>query len=70
MTNPIRKLGIKCPKCKSKNIIEISYGYPTKEGMVLEEQGKIKLGGCCVSSKNPTHYCEDCKKEFLKRSVA
>lgn len=35
-----------CPKCKSKNIISIVYGYPSSELFELSEQGKVKLGGC------------------------
>ena len=35
-----------CPKCKSKNIIPIVYGYPSSELFELSEQGKVKLGGC------------------------
>lgn len=58
-----------CPRCKSKNIIDIVYGYPTAKAMKEAEKGKIHLGGCCVSPDNPIHYCKDCGKEFLKRSV-
>lgn len=28
------------------------------------EQGKIILGGCCIDSESPTHYCDVCKKQF------
>ena len=35
-----------CPKCKSKNIISIVYGYPSSELFELSEQVKVKFGGC------------------------
>jgi hypothetical protein len=70
MTKQIGKPGIKCPKYGPKNIIEISYGYPTKERMTLAKQGKIKLGGCEVSPENSNWHCKNCDKDFGKRSVA
>lgn len=69
MTNPIEKLGIKCPKCGSQNIVKIIYGYPTAKTMKKAEKGKIKLGGCCISENDPTRHCKDCGKNFLKRSA-
>lgn len=59
-----------CPRCKSKNIIDIVYGYPNRELMAKAERGEVKLGGCEVDENNPTHFCRDCLKEFGKRSVA
>jgi len=56
-----------CPRCKSKNIIPIVYGYPNQRGMQEAEKGKIHLGGCEVDENNPTHFCRDCLKEFGKR---
>lgn len=52
------------PKCRSKDIIEIIYGYPTFEAHQLEEKGKLKLGGCCIDFDNPHWYCKACENEF------
>jgi hypothetical protein len=71
---------IKCPKCKSENVVKIVYGYPMPSVMrrvygypmpsVMRraEKGLVELGGCVVGKNDPTHHCKDCKKNF--RSVA
>ena len=53
-----------CPECGSKNIIPIVYGFPGSELMEEEYEGKIKLGGCCISPGIPKYYCKDCQHEF------
>jgi len=62
MTKPIH-----CPKCKSEKVVEILYGYPTSKAVKAEQRGDIFLGGCEVSSKNPTHFCRVCNKKFKIR---
>jgi len=57
---------VKCPKCGSNNIIKIIYGMVGPEMGEAENSGEIRLGGCCITDDNPTHYCKDCKTEFLK----
>lgn len=59
---------VKCPKCGSANVISIIYGLPTAEAGRLADKGKIKLGGCCVTDNDPTHYCKDCKIEFKSKN--
>lgn len=51
-----------CPKCKSKNIIPIVYGYPSSELFELSGQGKVKLGGCerVFGYMQSNRYCKDC----------
>ena len=51
-----------CPKCKSKNIASILWGeiLLTAEGKNNRENGKIVLGGCCVSENDPDKECNDC----------
>ena len=50
-----------CPKCKSKNIIPIVYGYPSSELFELSEQGKVKLGGCeqVFEYMQSNRFCKD-----------
>lgn len=54
-----------CPKCKSKNVRKIMYGYPSYEAFEKAEAGKIVLGGCCISPDNPDYGCLDCKHQWL-----
>ena len=54
----------KCPKCGSSKAIEIIYGMPPSDLAEQEEQGKIKLGGCCIDEKNPNWHCKDCEHEW------
>ncbi len=53
-----------CPKCKSKNVVSIVYGYPAKELFKEAEKGKVHLGGCCISNNDPQWYCKHCEKEW------
>ncbi len=53
-----------CPKCHSKDIVEIIYGYPSSEAWELEAEGKLALGGCIVDPENPSWYCNDCENKF------
>lgn len=50
-----------CPKCKSKNIIPIVYGYPSSELFELSAQGKVKLGGCerVFGYMQSNRFCKD-----------
>lgn len=51
-----------CPKCNSKNIAEIAYGYVIFDEKDRKdfEQEKIVLGGCCVTENDPKLVCNDC----------
>lgn len=55
---------ILCPNCQSEKIIPIHYGLPNLKGLEQAGKGEIKLGGCCVSPKNPNWHCKNCGKEF------
>lgn len=57
----------KCIDCGSRNVRKIVYGYPSREMMVEESLGKIKLGGCClVIGVSPEYYCNDCNREWSR----
>lgn len=58
-----------CPKCGSKNIIPILYGYPSYEAMKLEKEGKIKLGGCIVDFFLNDKYCSNCGYEWSRLNM-
>lgn len=55
-----------CPKCKSKNIIPIVYGYSSSELFELSEQGKAKLGGCeqVFGYMQSNRFCTDCHYDW------
>jgi len=37
---------------------------PTHEAFQMAEEGKIKLGGCCITDSDPEYYCKDCENEW------
>ncbi len=51
-----------CPKCKSGNTCEISYGYPgdEEEYLKLVAEKKIYPGGCIIEDDSPSYYCNNC----------
>jgi len=53
-----------CPKCGSKKVVRIIYGLPSRETFEEAKEGKIILGGCCVSYNSPNFHCKDCKYEW------
>ena len=57
---------IKCPKCGSTNIARYLWGMPSFTPDLQEEikQGKIILGGCCITEQDPQYHCNNCKKDF------
>lgn len=59
-----------CPRCKSENIVEIIYGYPTKKIMERAKKGEIELGGCEITEADPNRHCKDCLNVFFERSKA
>jgi ribosomal protein S27E len=60
------KKAMQCPNCGSTEIVPIVYGYPTKKTWQDQSEGKVVLGGCCVSSANPDVHCKACGHEWKK----
>jgi hypothetical protein len=54
------------PKCSSKNAMPIVYGFPAPGLFEKAEEGKVRLGGCCVGENDPEFYCKDCEYEWNK----
>lgn len=54
--------GVKCPKCSQEDIIPISYGKPGPQLLKAAQEGKTKLGGCCVQSHR--FHCKHCRHDF------
>ena len=59
---------VSCPKCKSANTCEISYGYPgdEEEYLKLVAEKKIYPGGCCIEDDSPAWYCHNCENKWGK----
>ena len=57
-----------CPKCKSSDITETIYGLICESGMkALEKElddGKVRLGGCCIDENSKRFGCNNCFFEW------
>jgi hypothetical protein len=53
-----------CPKCQSKEVVKIIYGYPTHKLFEEARAEKVKLGGCVISSDSPNYACKSCRHEW------
>ncbi len=53
-----------CPKCKSNEVIDILYGYPTQETLQSWFKKEVELGGCIVRNENPHHKCKKCEHQW------
>lgn len=48
---------MKCPKCESRKVVPIMYGYPSLETIEAYEKEKVILGGCIISDDQPDYGC-------------
>lgn len=55
-----------CPKCNSKDICEITHGYPMDEEKYfkLVAEKKIFSGGFNVNPNSPKKYCNNCQNKW------
>ncbi len=55
-----------CPHCGSKNTVPIMYGLPVFSPQMEKKlnEGRLQLGGCCLTGNDPDRYCNNCQKEF------
>jgi len=55
-----------CPRCRSVDTCEITYGYPTDEEEYLKLVAKRKIfpGGFTVKSDSPKRYCNNCQNKW------
>lgn len=49
-----------CPRCNSRNVVQIIYGYPSQELEEREGMGEVELGGCLIWPGQPQRRCRDC----------
>lgn len=57
---------IRCPECRSENISDILWGIPVCDEKLEHdiEEGRIVLGGCCITDADSDWHCTDCGCEF------
>lgn len=60
----LKKRGKACPRCGSRGVVPIGYGYPEADMMDAAEKGSIALGGCCVTGDDPRSHCKACGEDF------
>lgn len=53
-----------CPKCGSRKVIPIIYGYPSQESIELAEAGEIKIGSIKFNENKPGWHCNNCENEW------
>ena len=56
-----------CPKCHSKDIVLISYGYPTLEAVEDSKKRDVHFGDCVIDvfTQPDCHY-NDCGHDWVK----
>ena len=61
---------VKCPKCRKNTVADICWGYPLFDEQMEKEldEGKIVLGGCCVTPEDPKWHCTSCGHEWGGRT--
>jgi len=68
-TIQVSRKPMKCPVCRSHRIASYLYGMPEYSEKLQKDldDGKIVLGGCCISFEDPIWVCKDCKTDFYKK---
>ena len=53
-----------CSECKSDEVVDIVYGYPTDETLQSWFKKDVELGGCIVGEEKPTYKCFKCGHQW------
>lgn len=61
-----------CPECGKAPLASIVYGMPIYNAELERElkEGKVTLGGCCVSHDDPRWECTHCGLKIYRRENA
>ena len=57
-----------CPRCRSRDIVEVVYGRLGPEGQKQVLGGLIVSGGCEVDRENPDWHCRSCRNVWYDAS--
>lgn len=60
----------KCPKCNSRKVVPIVYGYPAPQTYEAFQRGEIKLGGCIIEPGQPDYSCLECRYSWLSKPLS
>ena len=61
---PLNDQRFKCPHCKQKSGVNITYGYPTDEAFQQAERNEVVLGGCVHEIGAPDRQCVNCGHQW------
>ncbi len=58
-----------CPECGKAPVARILYGYAAMNDKLAKEiqEGRITLGGCCISMDDPALACTQCGLRIFPR---
>ncbi len=56
-----------CPSCGASEVLRIVYGLPSYELAEEVRLGKVALGGCVITGKDPEWRCAKCDHEWGRR---
>ena len=61
----------KCPACGSSHMADILYGLPALSEKLQADldDGRIVLGGCCVTDHDPSWQCAVCATKVYRRKT-
>ncbi len=61
----------KCPECGQVPLASVLYGMPAFDEELERKmkEGKITLGGCCISLDDPAWECTHCGLKIFRRQV-
>ena len=55
----------RCPNCKEKKGVVISYGYPSDELFEAADRNEAVLGGCMQAEGDPDRQCLSCGHQWV-----
>ena len=63
---PQKWIRVKCPACRQKTGVEVSWGFPTREAFEAAERGDLVLTGCSppLCGEEATRQCTACDHKW------
>jgi len=60
----------RCPECGKSQMADILYGYPAFSDELQQDinEGRVMLGGCCVSFDDPAWVCSQCGLKIFRKT--
>jgi NAD-dependent SIR2 family protein deacetylase len=58
-----------CPACGSARVGTILYGEPSPSAKFFKDvkEGRIVVGGCCITGDDPAWQCADCGQQVFRK---